>query len=454
MRQKNIQTVLRKTAVLTGLAGIVLTAPDFFSRDYLEEKIAIEELTKNQNENISNETKSLKISEIIPKEMQDNYIYNPNFNENYSHYLSRHLRTNPEGVIGTLMRKRIEFIKSNPYMRSEFDESVKRLGKYLPTIIKIFEDENVPKELAFLVLVESNGKEGRVESPMGAIGPFQFIEETALENGLKIDGDYDERLSAILSAKATASHLKNLHENFNDWCLAIKRYNSSKPDEYKSQSTEKISCANYLKYVGEKLRKKSEIEVLVRKGDNLKKIFARTDYPFDKEKIEDILFYNNLESERNLRVGKKITIPIYDKKTPEYVKENIRYLPRLLATLKLLEEYYPDVLNTKPSKENFEIYTISHSMRNHTVKRGERLDIIAANYVDSGKGNLIKSIKWENNLEGDKLKAGQVLVIPYPTTLLEFAIYNKKDLVELKKMNPHILNQYQKLPDGARIITY
>ena len=155
-----------------------------------------------------------------------------------------------------------------------------------------------------------------------------------------------------------------------------------------------------------------------------------------------------------MRVGKILRIPISEKKTPEYVKENIEYLPRLLATLKLLEEYYPGVLNTQPSKENFQIYKISYKTRKHIVAGEERLDGIAANYADNGKNDLMKKIKWKNNLETDGLKTGQVLMMPYPTTLMEFAVYNKKNLAELKKINPHILNPYQKLPDGARIVIY
>ena len=245
MKRKNIVKFLGKTFVAGGLAGMVLTAPNFFSVDYAEDKIQIVEPKNSQNENIRVEKKRLEIFEVIPKEMQNNYIYNPNFNENYASSLSKALIKNPEGVIGTLTRKRIEFIKNNQYIKSEFDKSVIGLGKYLPAIIKIFEETGVPKELAFLILVESNGREGRVESSSGAVGPFQFIEQTALENGLKIEENYDERFSAILSAKATASHLKNLYANFNDWCLAIERYNSSKPDKYKWQNTGQISCANY-----------------------------------------------------------------------------------------------------------------------------------------------------------------------------------------------------------------
>ncbi len=454
MKQRNIQKILRKTAILTGLAGIILATPNFFSEDYIEDKIQIGELKNSRAERIQEEKKPAGIFEIIPKEMQDNYIYNPNFNENYASSLSKYLMSNPEGVIGTLTRKRIDFIKNNPNIKSEFDKSVIGLEKYLPAIIKIFEEEKVPKELAFLILVESNGKEGRIESPKGAVGPFQFIEETALENGLKINGDYDERFSAILSAKATASHLKNLYGDFNDWCLAIKRYNSSKPDEYREKNPKQVNCANYLRYRGERLKRISEMGIRIQKGDNLKKIFARTEYKFERENVEDILSYNNLESEKKLEVGKIFRIPLYEKRTPDDVKENIRYLPRLLATLKLLEEYFPDVLNTPPSKENFEIYTVSYKKRKHTVMGGERLDVIAANYVDGGSRDLVKKIKWENNLGNDRLRTGQVLIIPYPTTLIEFAIYNKKDLVELKKINPHILNPYQKLPDGARIVTY
>jgi membrane-bound lytic murein transglycosylase D len=62
-------------------------------------------------------------------------------------------------------------------------------------------------------------------SPVGAVGPWQFMAGTAKMLGLRVDGGVDERMDFYKSTKAAAKYLKQLYGMFNDYLLVIASYN-------------------------------------------------------------------------------------------------------------------------------------------------------------------------------------------------------------------------------------
>ncbi|MFB0519503.1 MAG: transglycosylase SLT domain-containing protein, partial [Acidobacteriota bacterium] len=76
--------------------------------------------------------------------------------------------------------------------REKMQESLKRSGKYLPLFRQIFEKEGLPKDLAYIPLIESSFKP-LAYSRAHAKGMWQFIVGTALKYGLRIDWWIDER---------------------------------------------------------------------------------------------------------------------------------------------------------------------------------------------------------------------------------------------------------------------
>jgi membrane-bound lytic murein transglycosylase D len=95
---------------------------------------------------------------------------------------------------------------------------------YFKLIENIMKRYNVPREMKSLAIIESALSCNAV-SPVGAVGPWQFMEGTAKMMGLRVDAQVDERKDFYKSTNAAARYLKQLHGMFHDWLLVIASYN-------------------------------------------------------------------------------------------------------------------------------------------------------------------------------------------------------------------------------------
>lgn len=114
-------------------------------------------------------------------------------------------------------------IRSQRGAKEHFVEGLKIAGRYLGQMQKIFRDQGLPAELAYLPLVESSFNV-RARSSAGALGMWQFMPETG-KKWMRVDGTVDERRDPLASTRAAARLLKENYRLFGSWPLAITAYN-------------------------------------------------------------------------------------------------------------------------------------------------------------------------------------------------------------------------------------
>lgn len=104
---------------------------------------------------------------------------------------------------------------------------------YRDVVEKVFVRHGLPQDLYFLGLIES-GYQLRIKSRAKALGPWQFMADTAKRYGLRVDRHIDERRSLFKSTEAAARYLKELFLAFGSWELAVSGYNAGENRIYRA----------------------------------------------------------------------------------------------------------------------------------------------------------------------------------------------------------------------------
>ena len=101
---------------------------------------------------------------------------------------------------------------------------LKRTERYFPWIEKQLASRGLPDDLKYLAVAESDLMNSAV-SHAGAAGPWQFMSNTANDYGITQSTAIDERYDFEKAASAAFRYLKDLHDSFQNWTIAIAAYN-------------------------------------------------------------------------------------------------------------------------------------------------------------------------------------------------------------------------------------
>jgi len=115
-----------------------------------------------------------------------------------------------------------DFVKKYMHVHNKTLVCVKnRCIKAFPPMDTILKQNNIPKELKYLSVIESALNNNAI-SPVGAVGPWQLMTGTAHYLGI----NPKERRDWSKSTVAAAKYLSILYSQLNDWLLVIAAYNS------------------------------------------------------------------------------------------------------------------------------------------------------------------------------------------------------------------------------------
>jgi peptidoglycan lytic transglycosylase D len=117
----------------------------------------------------------------------------------------------------------IERVKAQRGIRERTEAGLKRSGRYMNFIKRVFREQGLPEELGYLPLVESSF-DINARSSVGAMGMWQFMRTTGRQY-MRVDRNIDERIDPIESTRAAALYLNQAYQSLGNWPLAINSYN-------------------------------------------------------------------------------------------------------------------------------------------------------------------------------------------------------------------------------------
>lgn len=165
------------------------------------------------------------------------------------------------GLGGSVDEGRIDqYIDTYADKQRLFDRLGSDASPFLHYVVQELEQRNMPLEIALLPIIES-GYNPQAVSPGKAAGLWQIVPGTASTMGLERNGWYDGRKDVVASTEAALDYLEELHKRFDgDWYLALAAYNTGegnvqraidhnrrlgKPTDYWSLPLSKQAC-NYV----------------------------------------------------------------------------------------------------------------------------------------------------------------------------------------------------------------
>lgn len=110
--------------------------------------------------------------------------------------------------------------------------------QWFKVIDPILKRHGIPEDFRYIPFVESKFRQGT--SNRGADGFWQFMPETAIQFGLRVDEEVDERLDVVKSTHAACRYLKALYKEFGNWTLVAAAYNVGEGSLLRSMDAQDI----------------------------------------------------------------------------------------------------------------------------------------------------------------------------------------------------------------------
>jgi membrane-bound lytic murein transglycosylase D len=304
-------------------------------------------------------------------------------------------------VLNDSVENHLEYF--NTRGREVFQKWLDRSARYIPVMKDIFREKNQPEDLVYVAMIES-GFNPYAVSWARAVGPWQFMPHTGKLYGLKIDWWVDERKDPIKSTYAAAEHLKDLHNLFGSWPLAMASYNAGAGKvqravlRTRSEDFWDLKASRYIRRETKNYVPKYMAATIIAKNPEA---YGFTVQPYDLFVYDDVIITESTD----LRLAARCAGTTY-----EVIKELNPELKRWVTP--------PDATNyvLRVPKGTAEIFNANFAAipadqkirwERHLVVKGENLASIAKQYNTSAD-----SIRDINNLKKGRIIPGKHILIP------------------------------------------
>ncbi len=285
-------------------------------------------------------------------------------------------------------------------LQRRIQRGLERGGRFLDTIRERFASAGLPKDLAYLPIIES-GFSTTARSRAGAHGMWQFIASTARRYGLHVGTLLDERRDPYLSTEAAVAHLADLYAEFDDWYLALAAYNSGAGNVRRAirraHSNDFWRIKRYLPRETRNYVPAFIASVMVAKNPSR--------YGFDPDPADPLAFDEiQVPDALDLQVlAQGLGVPAAELRE---LNPAIRY--DLTPAGHTTTVRVPRGLGQKATEQLQSIPRAKWAPRFlHVVRRGESLYTIARRY-----GSSVSAILQANHLRRSLIRPGQHLIVP------------------------------------------
>jgi len=305
--------------------------------------------------------------------------------------------------------------------RKIFTGWLTRSGRYLPMIKQQLAEAGLPRDLAYLSMIESGFKPNAF-STAKATGLWQFMEPSALRFGLQVNAYVDERRDAYRSTQAATRYLSELYSQFGTWYVAVAAYNAG--EGRINNGMQKYNCDDFWDLAKEDylpLETKRYVPQLIAAIMIAK---YPQDYGFDNIQYDRPLPHETVSVPPRTELA---AVAVASNTTVDQLYELNRHLNKKQVPpgVGAYELKVPPGTARLVASNLPKVHTsVTTLFKDHVVGPKDTVDKICATY-NINKISLLKA----NNLRKAKLASGSILRIPYQTA--KYALLSDKDMQQL-----------------------
>jgi len=305
------------------------------------------------------------------------------------------------------------------------EQTARMLGlsqQYFPIFEQALDRYGLPQELKYLAVVESALYPG-ARSRAAAVGLWQFMVGTGKLYGLRVDSYVDERCDIYKSTDAACRYLKDLHDAFGDWELALAAYNCG-PGNVNKAIRRAGGTMDYWKIYNHLPREtRGYVPAFIAvnyifnhaSDQNIYPVIPnycayeidtiQVNYPLELDKLAAITGASAQELRDLNPMFKEGVVPVMAAPATIYIPES------LVASFIQNEDtisrsYVVDTSAPAPATLTASRSSGGSGSYNHTVRRGESLGLIAQKHHVS-----VSDLRAWNHLHGNMIHTGQRLVL-------------------------------------------